>query len=450
MFKVGDKVRRTYGTSGGMNIDDIGTVKKILNEEWMVLEEYGDQHAIDRFELVEDKVLTREELIQKLSEDIIKIGGSEPNQELNRAQRYMEQAKYEIDRYTNYLKEEWKKYREFMLEVETLKNMKPKDFKDDIEALLNHKYVKDVNSNVRNSSIVITTDYIDIYDEEDNKFKGNKYSLKFDFNKMTCYITGLDTDYNRKSYWTEFDPHPHVNGDTGEACWGSAGCMLTENMNNYEVYASFIVVLNFLQQVNTEDPAGKYIANWDCIDEEGYQIENPHEMDVVYCTCCDYEMERGDAFYCEDCQNYMCDDHAYYIEYGNKYVCDECFENEYVTCENCSDRMHIDDEDRRIHDDYDYCSSCFNELFRVCSHCDTAVEKEETSTIDGEDYCDECYDELFRVCDECGDTRRIEETFYCNSCNTLYCEDCEEETIPGMCKTCYEEDHSTDLETVSI
>ena len=78
-FKVGDKVRRTYGTSGGMRVDDIGTVKEILNNEWMLLKEYGDEHAIDRFELVEDKVLTREELIQKLSEDMTEIGGNEPN-----------------------------------------------------------------------------------------------------------------------------------------------------------------------------------------------------------------------------------------------------------------------------------------------------------------------------------------------------------------------------------
>ena len=443
MFKVGDKVRRTYGTSGGMRVDDIGTVKEILNNEWMLLKEYGDEHAIDRFELVEDKVLTREELIQKLSEDMTEIGGNEPNQKLKRTERYMEQAKYEIDRYTNYLKEEWKKYREFMLEVEMLKNIKPKDFKDDIEALLNHKYVKDVYINSKQNELIIETDYIDIYDEDDNKFKGNKYELVFEFNKMTCYISGLDEDYCRQSYWTQTDPHPHVNGETGEACWGSAGCMLTENMNNYEIYASFIVVLNFLQQVNTEDAAGKFIRNWDCISEDGKDLENPYEGDYVRCTTCEYEMEREVAYYCEDCEEYMCDDHAYYIDYGSKYVCEACFDNEYVTCDHCSERMHEESEHKRTVDDNTYCEDCFETLFRVCSNCNEVEERKNTSTIDGKNYCEECYDDLFIECDECGVIKKKEDTFYCNSCNTTYCEDCMEEPIPGMCENCYEKDTET-------
>ena len=60
MFKVGDKVIRIYGTSGNMNIDNVGTVKEILDNEWMTLEEYTDKHLMDRFKLVESKEKTKE------------------------------------------------------------------------------------------------------------------------------------------------------------------------------------------------------------------------------------------------------------------------------------------------------------------------------------------------------------------------------------------------------
>ena len=119
------------------------------------------------------------------------------------------------------------------------------------------------------------TDYINIYDDKGNTFKGNKYRLRFDYYNMECKIFGEDEKYNRVSYWannrgrnTEYlDPHPHVNGRNGDACWGSAGDMLTYSMNNYELYASYMIVYNFLQQTNLDDPAGRYIRNWDCIDD---------------------------------------------------------------------------------------------------------------------------------------------------------------------------------------
>ena len=46
MFKIGDKVIRVYGNSGNMNEGDVGTVKKIINNEWMELEEYTERHLI--------------------------------------------------------------------------------------------------------------------------------------------------------------------------------------------------------------------------------------------------------------------------------------------------------------------------------------------------------------------------------------------------------------------
>ena len=447
MFKVGDKVIRIYGTSGNMTIDNVGTVKEILDDEWMTLEEYTDKHLMDRFKLVESKEMTKEEKLESLNKIMVDISNEDPTRRIKSLQQDLSSLKDDIDRYRNYINRTWDHYKKTLKDIEMLKDYKPKSFISDLESIISHKYVEDISFNKNNKEMTVITDYIDIFDEDDNKFKGNKYKLSFSFNSMTCFIEGLDSEYNRKSYWTTTDPHPHVNGDTGEACWGSAGSMLTDNMNNYELYASFIVVLNFLQQVNTEDAAGAYIRNWDCIDENGKILENPYEGDYVYCTMCDYEMERENAYYCEDCQEYMCDDHSYYIEYGSKNVCESCYDSSYVTCYHCGDRLHMDDEDRRVHDDENYCSHCFEILFTVCEECKEAKNKGDMSVINDKNYCDECYEENFIACDECGNTKPKEDTFYCNSCNSNLCTDCYDEPIPGMCQDCFEQER---VETANV
>lgn len=437
IFKVGDKVRRIKGMSGEMVTGDIGTVKKIINNEWMEIVEYPkERHLIDRFELVESREYTMEEKISKINEEFNKISKKHNKHLLERAKDRKQHYYRDIKHYERCLKDAWTSYKEAMIDIKIYsQEAENKDYTSDIEAILNHKYVKDISMIDESRQVVIITDYIDIYDEQGNKFKGNKYRLTFDYDDMTCYIEGLDEDYNRKSYWTEQDPHPHVDGNNGEACWGSAGSMLSENMNNYELYASFIVVLNFLQQVNTSDPAGEYIRNWDCIDEDGNDLENPYDS---YATChiCDTEMNEDNSYYCEDCDNHMCDDHVYWIDYLNKYVCEECFEENYRVCDECSERIHKDDT--YWHGDDSYCEVCYENKFDECCECGETYKKDDMGIVKGEYYCDDCYEEKFADCDECGDTEYRENTFYCDICCSTYCVNCKEEVEEGVCEDCYE------------
>ena len=294
MFEVGQMVRRTYGNSEGMEIGDVGRVKTIIDSEWVELEEYGGRHLIDRLELIEDEKFINEYIINHLDKKISNLVKEDPERRIRRLEGDIQDLKYTIERHRKYMNAEWTEYKQAMDKIEFYKNKEIKTFKDDIESLLNHKYVENIL--VKGSELVITTKYIDIFDEKGNKFKGNKYELVFKFSEMTCYIYGLDEDYCRQSYWTSHDPHPHVNGEIGEACWGSAGSMLTENMNEHEIYASFIIVLNFLQQVNTEDAAGKYIRNWDCVDEDDDIIDNPYEIEMKECTVCEEELEEVPVF----------------------------------------------------------------------------------------------------------------------------------------------------------
>lgn len=439
MFEIGDIVRRIYGKSGGMAVGDTATVKEVLNDEWMSLVEYPDErHLMERFELVERKEKTMEDRVKELNKAFNEIALKDNEKALERAKNEEQSYLRDIKRYREHMTVAWNSYKNAMNRVKALSSEKEgRDYTSDMEAILSHKYVVSAKARPTSKVIEIQTDYIDIYDEKGNKFKGNKYLLTFDFDDMTCYIEGLDEDYNRKSYWTDKDPHPHVNGENREACWGSAGSMLVENMNNYEIYASFIVVLNFLQQVNTDDPAGAYIRNWDCIDEEGNDLEHPYDRECKVCYICDEELDEDSVFYCESCENYVCGDHVYWIDNDNIYVCETCYENDYNSCDNCGDKAH--NNDMIWHGDDVYCDYCYGELIATCYECGDECRKSDMELINDEWYCSDCYEELFVECAECGDTVKKDDTFCCKECGYTYCTDCQEEK-EGMCEDCYKEE----------
>lgn len=439
IFEVGDVVRRVYGNSGKMVVGDTATVKEILSNSWMNLVEYPSEgHLMERFELVERKEKTMEDRVKELSKAFNEIALKDNKKALERAKNEEQSYLRDIKRYREYMTVAWNSYKNAMSRVKVLSSeSEGRDYTSDMEAILSHKYVVSAVARPTGKVVEIKTDYIDIYDEKGNKFKGNKYLLSFDFDDMTCYINGLDEDYNRKSYWTDKDPHPHVNGENGEACWGSAGSMLVDNMNNYEIYASFIVVLNFLQQVNTDDAAGAYIRNWDCIDEGGNGLENPYDREYKVCHICDEELDEDNVFYCESCENYTCGDHVYWIDNVNMYVCETCYENDYNCCDNCGDKAH--NNNMIWYGNDVYCDDCYEDLIETCYECGEECRKDEMNLINDEWYCEDCHEEKFVDCAECGETVEKDDTFCCKECGYTYCTNCQEEK-EGMCEDCYEEE----------
>jgi hypothetical protein len=136
-------------------------------------------------------------------------------------------------------------------------------------------------------------------------------------------------DNPRKSYWTTHDPHPHVSGNTNEACLGNISGTIAELCSQMEIYALSMVCIDFLESVNTSDTAGKNIVNWDRVDDEGNVIEHSHDQDYDwYCDRCVeghddnetsyqvYESYTGDAEGNGDwgTESYVCEDciHEYY------------------------------------------------------------------------------------------------------------------------------------------
>lgn len=347
--------------------------------------------------------------IKEVIESVSGLGNETIKRDMRRKERQINNNKEEIDYMRNRMNEHYNAIKQLMIELEDLKKkVDYKDYTSDIEAIANHKYVEDICYVPEEEKLVVETYYIDIYDEDGNKYRGNKYKLVFDYRNMDCTVYGLDSDYNRESYWTKEDPHPHVDGNNGRPCWGSAGSMLSMNMNEFELYASYIVVVNFLQQVNTSDPAGKYIKNWDCIDDEDNVIDNPHQRSMYECYDCGHEMDEDDYYYCGVCENICCDDHSYWIGNEERYVCEECYSENYATCDECDERFHTDEMNR-------------------CNECGKDLCEDHTIYEDGDTFCEDCHGELFRYCECCGEYKPSDEASLCHNCDEYVCNDCSEE-----------------------
>lgn len=67
------------------------------------------------------------------------------------------------------------------------------------------------------------------------------------------------------AYW-EGSNAPHVSG-SGHACLGSMAEIIPELVGNYEFAALALVAIQFVESVNTDDPAGKYIDRWPVADK---------------------------------------------------------------------------------------------------------------------------------------------------------------------------------------
>ena len=407
-IRVGDIVQRIEGGEHhGMKVGDFGTVKSIQDDviefkEYENASFYTPFYRLVRRNEGETNVMNASEIAKKLEN----LKGQNVQDLIDNQKRDIRNYETEIDDAKRHMDRYYKRIREAMIEIKRLEaqlNIKD-DYTSEIQNILDHKYVEKIMV-ISDKIYEVYTDYIDIYDEEGNRFRGNKYRLRFDFSRMECRIYGLESDLCRRSYWTKYDPHPHVNGDSGRACWGDAGSMLSMNMNEFELYASFIVVLNFLQQVNTNDPAGAYICNWDCIDDDDNDLENPYEdVNFAKCNICEEDLTEDEAVYCDECGDYCCDSHSYWIDNNQWYVCEHCYDNYYGRCAHCEERFHNDD----------------------------------LTDIGCETYCESCRDELFIQCDNCDEYEPNDEVFYCEGCGRYFCSDCEEEQ-DGLCSECYEE-----------
>jgi hypothetical protein len=175
--------------------------------------------------------------------------------------------------------------------------------------------------------------YADIDGEEKRFYIGNMH-IKMNIANTEVKFFG---DNPRRGFWAQ-DPHPHVNGSTGDACLGNVSATIAQLCSQKEIYPLFLTCLDFLENANTDDPAGEKIVMWDEVDEEGNII---HEGG-----------ERGECFYCDNCEEHYNenrhDQYTVYTRFEDGTVVDP-----ETWCNNCrGDRASYNDHVHEyVHDD---------------------------------------------------------------------------------------------------
>lgn len=431
-FQVGDIVRGIRGNGYSVTNEDtkealVVSVEshemriKVLKHEYECNEGFMANVHMEKFELVERG--TEENLIERLgSKDIKHIS---VNCEENRVER----MKMEVD---SAEKEVIKKRRELASAVKALETyrrgyLKELSIKNKGEELIAKvkEQLRLIGDDEKVDSIKVVDDRIIILTKqlyaqgvgiyEEGIFKLNRYRIEMKPKINEVKIFGIDEGYNRKSCWTDNDPHPHVSGRNGEPCWGNTQTMLCDTMSRDEFYMTYLMVLNFLESYNLDDVAGRNIRNWDFVDENGDELELPP---VSICKICDTEIEdEDDEYECDHCGGVVCSDCYYWSDYHEERICEDCA-NEYyeyiegdfvkseltTVCDFCDKRI-ITEDAVAIGDRY-YCDDeCVeNDEYERCVHCDEWYERADMIYIDDEYYCsDDCAcDAGYFMCEECG------------------------------------------------
>lgn len=216
----------------------------------------------------------------------------------------------------------------------------------DLESILSHPKI--LNVSMLGNKIVIDTSDLIITDARDVEYYGGKFKIFIDLqaNNVT-----FDSTEKHGGYWTEHDPHPHVSGRSGQACFGNVETTLIQLISDLELYAVTMMCLNFLQSANNDDPAGQNIRRWSrWVDGEIC----PPDYDYDQCWNCGCDME--DEAYTVYESIYIDEDGD--IEYGNEVVvCEDCRENDFHWSEEFEVYYGDRQDDRTI---CDYCHDPIN------------------------------------------------------------------------------------------
>ena len=112
------------------------------------------------------------------------------------------------------------------------------------------------------TKMVVTTKWMLGYTQADEPFPLPPMSVSLGLTNSDFRAVCIDREEGVRGMWREYDPHPHVNGESGKPCIGTASCSITAMVTAHEYYAAMIMCLDFLQTANESDSAGKYWYRW--------------------------------------------------------------------------------------------------------------------------------------------------------------------------------------------
>lgn len=320
-----------------------------------IFEEECDEDAIEIFEYIigrmyelhwgklKDKnswvkTSNKEELL----ENVKKIFKQDINAEIERLRSSVESRKESIAYHTHALKTSHVELINSMNKIDAIESGNSdidQRIVSDLDLIANNDKVVDVR--IEDGCFKVFTDDLYVHNIKTNE----RHYLGL----MEIKINMRDTDvrfYNlnnpRQSYWTRHDPHPHVDGENGRPCLGNVAATIAELCAQKELYALVLTSIDFLENADPTDPAGRRIRNWDMVDEDGNVIKDA-QSDCIQCGHCGDEYNEGDMYGIA----YYDYDPAEESLYNEIDICYDCRENSFYYSERFDEVIHesIDDEE---------------------------------------------------------------------------------------------------------
>lgn len=293
---------------------------KHIIKEWLNI--YFDGKNIDEIIKEKEEKKRREELdkfVNNMKEGIEK----QKRENENKIKRYENDIEYFKSEITNRCRN-----------MELLRKQVPtfEDTLNDIEKRIRDEFAliekldKVKNVKFENGLLVIFTDVLYAYTEDDDRYYMGEYKCTVNLrNSEVNYY--LVNDEGRRGCWTSHDPHPHVDGGYGVPCLGNVSSTIAELCGQIQLYPLATILLDFLQSVNTKDYAGAYVVNWDKVNEDGDIIQKGGESinldeDVAVCADCGEEFDTEEGEYCTQCDELLCVDCLKHDDEGDIYCCD--------------------------------------------------------------------------------------------------------------------------------
>lgn len=353
MFKVGDLIKSNklcneedimYGLLKGEVIAIIGEESTMLvqiiehlcdNKNDMVFETYNSNEYLELLKRKKEKLKFENVkcLINGFNEDII------AQRELC-LRNILRDKDISRNEFTTLIKKEDETKNEINAKYNGIKGNISKKIYDELVLIQNDKKCEKLE--IDGTKLIIYTPRIYIEDKKytQGNFKMNKYKIIVNFMYSAIDVEGVEQAYYRKSCWEGKSPHPHIS-HRGRPCWGNTESMLKDTMENQELYAMFMLVINFLETFNLSDAAGKKIKNWDYVSKEDDSVilENPYRRVIrLDCGCAvnNYDEEHR-VYNCSICDSTICYDCFYTCERCGSIICSTHKTNdEYdVICVNC-------------------------------------------------------------------------------------------------------------------
>lgn len=133
------------------------------------------------------------------------------------------------------------------------------------------------------------------------------------------------------------------------------------------------------------------------------------EEEKRICSCCGREIEENEEFQ----------------EYNGEIYCEECFDENFVTCEDCGEIISRDEAIWVESEDKYICESCYEDDYFTCEDCNEIYHRDYGTWVDNGNrlVCDNCRDDNYYYCEDC------EEWVHYENWNSDYdcCEDCASE-----------------------